>query len=135
MNRDSGPSFSLGICQLDNIKQYEEVVNFVPNVFDNEPDGFNQNRSKHRNDPFTMKKLREKHAKKTKKKVHVFKKRGFNSSEDKVPAKRRIVVEVICRDEPPNDKELGKVIQFQGSQRKNVSHFFVTVGVVKIHGF
>ncbi|PHT61510.1 hypothetical protein T459_34639 [Capsicum annuum] len=48
-----------------------------------------------------MKKLREKHVKKDKKKVHVSKKSGFNSSRGKVSAKRRKVVEVIFRDELP----------------------------------
>ncbi|PHU13834.1 hypothetical protein BC332_15039 [Capsicum chinense] len=100
MNRDSGPSFSLGISQLESIKEYEEVVNFVPGSFDYEFIGFDENRSKHRNDPHTMKKLREKYAKKDKKKeIHVSKKRGSNSSGGKTPAKRRRVVEVIFRDE------------------------------------
>ncbi|PHU03467.1 hypothetical protein BC332_28718 [Capsicum chinense] len=59
-------------------------------------------RSKHRNDPSTMKKLHEKHAKKVKKKeVHVSKKRGSNSSGGKIHAKRRRVVEVISRVELP----------------------------------
>ncbi|PHU29956.1 hypothetical protein BC332_02049 [Capsicum chinense] len=98
MNRDSGPSSSLEISQLDIIKQHEGVVNFVPSSFDYKSDGFNENRSKHRNDPHTMKKLREKHAKKDKKKVNVSKKRGSNSSGGKAPAKRRRVVEVISRD-------------------------------------
>ncbi|KAF3676437.1 hypothetical protein FXO38_04292 [Capsicum annuum] len=98
MNRDSGLSSSLEISQLDIIKQHEGVVNFVPGSFDYESDGFNENRSKHRNDPHTMKKLREKHAKKDKKKVNVSKKRGSNSSGGKARAKRRRVVEVISRD-------------------------------------
>jgi translation initiation factor 1 len=38
------------------------------------------------------------------------------------------------------DKELGKIIQLQGDQRKNVSQFLVKAGLVmkdqiKIHGF
>lgn len=49
-----------------------------------------------------MKKLREKHAKKAKKKeVHVSKKRGSDSSVGKVPAKRRRVIEVTSRDVLP----------------------------------
>ncbi|KAM3282204.1 hypothetical protein P3S67_025849 [Capsicum chacoense] len=48
--------------------------------------------------------------------------------------------EFCCSDNVVQDKELGKVIQLQGDQRKNVSHFIVTVGVskkdqIKIHGF
>ncbi|PHU11999.1 Thymidine kinase [Capsicum chinense] len=61
MNRDSVPSFSLGIYQLDSIKQYEEIVNFVPDSFDYKSDCFDENRSKHRNDPHTMKKLWKNH--------------------------------------------------------------------------
>ncbi|XP_071725796.1 protein translation factor SUI1 homolog 2-like [Rutidosis leptorrhynchoides] len=45
-----------------------------------------------------------------------------------------------CNGTIVEDKELGKVIQLQGDQRKNVSTFLVRVGVVKkdqikIHGF
>ncbi|KAF3624571.1 hypothetical protein FXO38_30180 [Capsicum annuum] len=102
MNRDSGPSFSLEFSQLETIKEYEEVVNFIPGSFDYESVEFDENRSKHRNDPHTMKKLRKKYAKKDKKKeIHGSKKRGSNSSPSKAPAKRRRVVEVIYRDELP----------------------------------
>ncbi|PHU01398.1 hypothetical protein BC332_31185 [Capsicum chinense] len=78
--------------------------------FDYESIGFDENRSKHRNDPHTMKKLRPKHAKNDKKKeIHDSKKRGSNNSASKAPAKRRKVVEVISRDEFP--KELSCVIK------------------------
>ncbi|XP_047265128.1 uncharacterized protein LOC124897034 [Capsicum annuum] len=111
MNRDSGPYFSLGISQLESIKEYEEVVNFVPGSFDYEFIGFDENRSKHRNDPHTMKKLREKYAKKDKKKeIHVSKKRGSNSSGGKTPAKRRRVVEglsYIIKKIPPHHLRFG----------------------------
>ncbi|KAF3638955.1 Protein translation factor SUI1 -like protein [Capsicum annuum] len=48
--------------------------------------------------------------------------------------------EFCCNGNVVLDKELGKVIQLQGDQRKNVSHLLVTAGVVKkdqikIHGF
>ncbi|KAM3204784.1 hypothetical protein P3L10_028194 [Capsicum annuum] len=56
-----------------------------------------------------MKKLRQKLAKKDKKKESGSKKRGHNSPESKTPVKRRIVVEEICRDELP--KELSYVIK------------------------
>ena len=68
MNRDSGPSFSLRFSQLESFKEYEEVVNFVRGDFDYEIDGFHENRSKYRKDPQSMKKLRQKLAKKDKKK-------------------------------------------------------------------
>lgn len=48
--------------------------------------------------------------------------------------------EFCCNGNVVQDKELGKVIQLQGDQRKNASHFLVTAGIVKkdlvkIHGF
>ncbi|KAM3247263.1 hypothetical protein P3L10_009030 [Capsicum annuum] len=104
MNRDSGPSFSFEFSQLQTIKEYEDVVNFVPGSFDYKSVGFAENRSKHRNDPHTMKKLQQKHAKKDKKKViHGSKNKRSNSSASKALAKRRRVVEVISRDELPKD--------------------------------
>ncbi|PHT87036.1 hypothetical protein T459_09142 [Capsicum annuum] len=104
MNRDSGSSFSLEFSQLESIKEYKEVVNFVPESFDFESVDFDENRSKYRNNPHTIRKLRQKHAKKDKKKeIHGSKKRGSNSSASKAPAKRR-VVEVIFKDELPKGK-------------------------------
>lgn len=48
--------------------------------------------------------------------------------------------EFCCNGNVVNDKELGKIIQLQGDQRKNVSHFLlnarlVTKDHIKIHGF
>ncbi|CAH9063417.1 unnamed protein product [Cuscuta epithymum] len=48
--------------------------------------------------------------------------------------------EFCCNGTIVEDTELGKVIQLQGDQRKNVSHFLVTAGLlkkeqIKIHGF
>ncbi|XP_027061208.1 protein translation factor SUI1 homolog [Coffea eugenioides] len=48
--------------------------------------------------------------------------------------------EFCCNGNVVQDKELGKVIQLQGDQRKNASQFLVTAGIVKkdqikIHGF
>ncbi|KAM3396703.1 hypothetical protein P3S68_000215 [Capsicum galapagoense] len=68
MNKDLAPSFSLGFSQLESIKESQEVVNFIPESFDYEFVGFDETRSKHKNDPQTMKKLRQKHDKKQKKK-------------------------------------------------------------------
>ncbi|KAF3653813.1 hypothetical protein FXO38_15469 [Capsicum annuum] len=109
MNKESEPSFRLGVSQLECFKESQEVVNFVPRDFDYEIDGFHENRSKHRNDPQTMKKLRQKIAKKEKKKESASKKRGHNSPESKAPVKRRRVVKEICRDDLP--KELSYVIK------------------------
>lgn len=48
--------------------------------------------------------------------------------------------EFCCNGNVVQDKELGKIIQLQGDQRKNVSHFLVKARLVKkeqikIHGF
>ncbi|VFQ82538.1 unnamed protein product [Cuscuta campestris] len=48
--------------------------------------------------------------------------------------------EFCCNGTVVQDPELGKVIQLQGDQRKNVSQFLVNAGIlkkdqIKIHGF
>jgi translation initiation factor 1 len=48
--------------------------------------------------------------------------------------------EFCCNGNVVNCKDLGKIIQLQGDQRKNVSHFLVHANLVrmdsiKIHGF
>ncbi|XP_047334620.1 protein translation factor SUI1 homolog 2-like [Impatiens glandulifera] len=48
--------------------------------------------------------------------------------------------EFCCNGTVIQDKELGKVIQLQGDQRKNVNNFLIQAGIVKkdhikIHGF
>ncbi|KAD4386027.1 hypothetical protein E3N88_26196 [Mikania micrantha] len=48
--------------------------------------------------------------------------------------------EFCCNGTVVQDKELGKVIQLQGDQRKNVSTFLSRTGIakkdqIKIHGF
>ncbi|KAM3281922.1 hypothetical protein P3S67_027569 [Capsicum chacoense] len=101
MNRDSGPSFSLGFSQLESIKESQQLVNFVLRNIGYDFAGFDENRLKHRNYPKIVKKLRQKHAKKDKKKETGSKKRGFNGSASKAPTKRRRIVEAICRDELP----------------------------------
>ncbi|KAF3633238.1 hypothetical protein FXO37_27142 [Capsicum annuum] len=76
-------------------------------TFNYESVGFDENRSKHRNNPHTMKKSRQNHVKKDKKKeCHGCKKRGSNSSASKASAKRRRIVEVIFRDELPKVKQV-----------------------------
>ncbi|PHT45750.1 hypothetical protein CQW23_14908 [Capsicum baccatum] len=69
MNRDLEPSFSLGISQLESIKESHEVVNFIFESFDYEFVDFDENRLKHRNDLQIMKKLWQKQSKEKKKKV------------------------------------------------------------------
>ncbi|KAM3236197.1 hypothetical protein P3L10_016234 [Capsicum annuum] len=55
---DSRPNFSLGLSQLD-AKEQDIPISFVPDTFDYEEPNFAENRSKHRNDSVTMKKLKE----------------------------------------------------------------------------
>ena len=50
------------------------------------------------------------------------------------------VIEFCCNGTVVEDAELGKVIQLQGDQRKNVSTFLVSNNIakkdlIKIHGF
>ncbi|KAF3667309.1 hypothetical protein FXO37_10074 [Capsicum annuum] len=101
MNSDLGPSFTLGLSLLGSIKEYQQVVNFVPGSFDYEFVGFDENISKRRNDPHTMKKLQQKPAKKGKKIESGYKKRGSCSFASKAPAKRRRIVKAISRDNLP----------------------------------
>ncbi|KAF3638105.1 hypothetical protein FXO38_23410 [Capsicum annuum] len=56
---ESRPNFSLGLSQLDAQEQNISVVGFVPGTFDYEKLNFAENRSQHRNDSVTMKKLKE----------------------------------------------------------------------------
>ncbi|CAK9197798.1 unnamed protein product [Sphagnum troendelagicum] len=53
---------------------------------------------------------------------------------------RKFKKDFCCNGTVVEDLELGKIIQLQGDQRKNVSHFLVEAGIVKkdaikIHGF
>ncbi|CAN1339737.1 Protein translation factor SUI1 homolog 1 [Linum perenne] len=53
---------------------------------------------------------------------------------------KEVKKEFCCNGNVVNDKELGKVIQLQGDQRKNVQGFLVRANLVKkdqikIHGF
>ncbi|KAF3650916.1 SKP1-like protein 1B [Capsicum annuum] len=54
---DCRPSFSLGFSQLD-ATEHDISFDFIPGTFDFEEFNFTENRSKHRNDPVTMKKLK-----------------------------------------------------------------------------
>ncbi|XP_016579102.2 uncharacterized protein LOC107876761 [Capsicum annuum] len=57
---DYPPNFSLGITQLDAKEKEKDIpVGSVPSKFDEEDPNFAENCSKHRNDPVTMKKLKE----------------------------------------------------------------------------
>ncbi|KAF3628763.1 hypothetical protein FXO37_29238 [Capsicum annuum] len=58
---DYPPSYSLRIAQLD-LNKKDMPLGFVPGTFDEQDPKFAENRSKHRNDPATMKKLKDKAA-------------------------------------------------------------------------
>ncbi|KAM3301413.1 SKP1-like protein 1A [Capsicum chacoense] len=83
---DSCPSFSLGISQLDSKKQ-DIPVGFVLRTFDFEEPNFVENRPKHRNDPTTMKKLKEAASSKLKKSSSktASKKKFDNSDRPRLP--------------------------------------------------
>ncbi|KAF3617023.1 hypothetical protein FXO38_34231 [Capsicum annuum] len=117
MNRESRPYFILGVSQLESIKESQEVVNFVPKDFGYEIDGFPENRLKHKNDPQIMKKLRQKLAKKDKKKENGSKKRRPNSPASKAPIRKKRIVKEICRD------ELAKIIAYSSMSRLMKRYF------------
>ncbi|KAF3642284.1 hypothetical protein FXO38_21204 [Capsicum annuum] len=76
---DNPPSFSLGIAQLD--ATVEDIpLGFVPATFDEQDPDWAENRSKHRNDPVTMKKLKNKAASKSKKSTSKAIKKKFDDS-------------------------------------------------------
>ncbi|PHU04477.1 hypothetical protein BC332_25299 [Capsicum chinense] len=74
------PSFSLGITQLDATVQ-DIPLKFVPATFDEQDPDWAENRSKHRNDPLTMKKLRDKAASKSKKSTSKASKKKLDDSD------------------------------------------------------
>ncbi|PHU19662.1 hypothetical protein BC332_10813 [Capsicum chinense] len=63
---DYPPSFNLDITQLD-ANEKDIPLGLVPSTFDEQDPKFAENRSKHRNDLITMKKLRDKAASRSKK--------------------------------------------------------------------
>ncbi|KAM3319274.1 hypothetical protein P3S67_006474 [Capsicum chacoense] len=76
---DNPPSFNLGITQLDATVQ-DIPLGFVPATFDEQDPDWTENRSKHRNDPVTMKKLTDKAASKSKKSTSKASKKKFDDS-------------------------------------------------------
>ncbi|PHT48340.1 hypothetical protein CQW23_12548 [Capsicum baccatum] len=73
------PSFSLGITQLD--ATVEDIpFGFVPAIFDEQDPDWAKNQSNNRNDPVTMKKLRDKAASKSKKSTSKASKKKFDDS-------------------------------------------------------
>ncbi|PHT40618.1 hypothetical protein CQW23_19472 [Capsicum baccatum] len=70
-------SFSLRIIQLD-ANEEDIPLGFVPGTFDEQDPKFADNRSKHKNDPVTMKKLRDKAASKSKKSSSKASKKKFD---------------------------------------------------------
>ncbi|KAM3381274.1 hypothetical protein P3S68_006847 [Capsicum galapagoense] len=76
---DNPPSLSLGITQLDAIVQ-DIPLGFVPATFDEQDPDWAENRSKHKNDPVTMRKLTDKAASKSKKSTSKASKKKFDDS-------------------------------------------------------
>ncbi|KAF3653422.1 hypothetical protein FXO38_15644 [Capsicum annuum] len=76
---DYPSSFSLVITQLDS-NEKDITLGFVTGTFDEQDPKFAENRSKHRNDPVTMKKLRDKAASKSKKFSSKSSKKKFDDS-------------------------------------------------------
>ncbi|PHU10220.1 hypothetical protein BC332_22080 [Capsicum chinense] len=76
---DNPSSFSLGMTQLDATVQ-DIPLGFVPTTFDEQDPDWAENRSKHRNDPVTMKKLKDKTASKSKKSTSKASKKKFDYS-------------------------------------------------------
>ncbi|PHT72081.1 hypothetical protein T459_22866 [Capsicum annuum] len=74
---DNPLSFSLGITQLDAIVE-DIPLGFVLATFDEQDPDWAENRSKHRNDPVTMKKLWDKTASKSKKSTSKASKKKVN---------------------------------------------------------
>ncbi|PHU27396.1 hypothetical protein BC332_05728 [Capsicum chinense] len=79
MGVDNPPSFSLGITQLDATVQ-DIPLGFFPATFDEQDPDWAENRSKHRNDPVTMKKLTDKTTSKSKKSTSKASKKKFDDS-------------------------------------------------------
>ncbi|PHU27888.1 hypothetical protein BC332_06220 [Capsicum chinense] len=76
---DNPPSFSLGITQLD--ATIEDIsLGFVLATFDEQDPDWAENRSKHRNDPITIKKLTDKAVSKSKKSTSKASKKKFDDS-------------------------------------------------------
>ncbi|KAF3649936.1 hypothetical protein FXO38_17398 [Capsicum annuum] len=76
---DNPPSFSLGITLLDATVQ-DIPLGFVPTTFDEQDFDWAENRSKHRNIPVTMKKLKDKTVSKSKKSTSKANKKKFDDS-------------------------------------------------------
>ncbi|KAM3358060.1 hypothetical protein P3S68_020991 [Capsicum galapagoense] len=76
---DNPRNFSLGITQLDATVE-DILLEFVPATFDEQDPDWVENRSKHRNDSITMKKLTDKAASKSKKSTSKGSKKKFDDS-------------------------------------------------------
>ncbi|PHU05500.1 hypothetical protein BC332_26322 [Capsicum chinense] len=76
---DYPPSFCLGITQLDS-NEKDMPLGFVPGTFDEQDLKFAENRSEHKNDLVTMKKLKDKATYKSKKSSSKASKKKFDDS-------------------------------------------------------
>ncbi|PHU06797.1 hypothetical protein BC332_23286 [Capsicum chinense] len=102
---DNPLSFSLGITQLD--ATVEDIpLRSVLATFDEQDPDWTENRSKHRNDPVTMKKLRDKAASKPKKSTSKASKKKFNDfGQPRLPKGIEYRIDKV----PPHPLHMGKV--------------------------
>ncbi|PHT49526.1 hypothetical protein CQW23_09273 [Capsicum baccatum] len=91
---DNPSSFSLGITQLDATVQ-DISLGFVPATFDKQDSDWAENRSKHRKDPVTMKKLMDKAASKSKKSTSKASKKKFDDSDRPRLPKRNAIPRIL----------------------------------------
>ncbi|KAM3220005.1 hypothetical protein P3L10_024536 [Capsicum annuum] len=102
---DNPPSFSLGITQLDTTVQ-DISLGSVSATFDEQDPDWTENRSKHRNDPVTMKKLTDKAASKSKKSTSkASKKKIDDSSRPRLPKGIKYRIDKI----PPHPLHMGSL--------------------------
>ncbi|KAF3678460.1 hypothetical protein FXO38_03224 [Capsicum annuum] len=93
---ESGPSFNLGLTQIESTSNEINISGFVPGSFAYEDVGFHENRSKHRNDPTIMKKLRDATVKGKKTVVAISKgKRNEVVKRDPLPKGMKYVIKTV----------------------------------------
>ncbi|PHU28411.1 hypothetical protein BC332_00504 [Capsicum chinense] len=105
---DNPPSFSLEITQLDAIVE-DIPLGFVPATFDEQDPDWAENRSRHRNDPVTMKKLRDKTTSKSKKSTSKASKKKFDDSgRPRLPKGMKYRIDKV----PPHPLHMGSLCNY-----------------------
>ncbi|PHU15952.1 hypothetical protein BC332_17157 [Capsicum chinense] len=99
------PSFSLGITQLDATVQ-DIPLGFVSATFDEHDPDWAENRSKYKNDPVTMNKLKDKAASKSKKSTSKESKKKFDDSgRPRLPKSMKYRIDKV----PPHSLHMGSL--------------------------